>query len=228
KSVQKLIDESLERGENTDLAQALHNHKRTWKKSRKAFRGDFWQGLKTFVVHHISGFIGNRAGSVKFRKGTMWDDQPLNQDIASMLQPMDIITEKTPFILTDKLIPGHFGHNAFWLGTEEQLKDLGVWDEEFMRPFHAAIRSGQNIMETDRSGTHLKALEPWMNIDEIAVIRRQDRPARKDEIREFYAVLMAQPGKTYDFNFDVETTDKLVCSELLYQAFGDVIWPTER
>ena len=39
---------------------------------------------------------------------------------------------------------------------------------------------------------------------------------------------MAQHGKTYDFNFDVETTDKLVCSELLYQTYGDVIWPTER
>ena len=35
-------------------------------------------------------------------------------------------------------------------------------------------------------------------------------------------------GKTYDFNFDVETTDKLVCSELLYQSFGDVAWPTEK
>ena len=33
--------------------------------------------------------------------------------------------------------------------------------------------------------------------------------------------------ETYDFNFDVETTDKLVCSELLYQSFGDVNWPTE-
>lgn len=228
KSVQKYVEESIELGINQDHAQAFHNHRKNWKKARKAFRGDFWQSLKTFVVHHISGFIGNRAGAVKFRKGTMWNDEALNASIEAMLVPMDIITEKTPFILTDKLIPGHFGHNAIWLGTESQLKAMGIWDAEYIKPYQAAILQGYNIIETDRSGTHLKQLDKWMNVDEIAIIRRRDRPSNPSAINEFYAVLMAQHGKTYDFNFDVETTDKLVCSELLYQSYGDVIWPTER
>ena len=42
-----------------------------------------------------------------------------------------------------------------------------------------------------------------------------------------YQVALSQLGKGYDFNFDVETTHKLVCSELLYQSFGDTVWPTE-
>lgn len=228
KSIQKYVQKSIEAGINDDLAQAFHNHNKSWKKVRKAFNGDFWKRLKTFVVHHISGFIGNRAGSVKFRKGTMWEDRGLNSFLHKMLQPMDIITERTPFILTDKLIPGHFGHNALWLGTEAQLRALGIWDADYMKPFQAWIKEGYYIMETDRSGTHLKQLDKWMNVDEVAVIRRRDRPTSFDDINQFYAVLMAQHGKTYDFNFDVETTDKLVCSELLYQTYGDVIWPTER
>ena len=47
------------------------------------------------------------------------------------------------------------------------------------------------------------------------------------KVIKIYEIAFAQVGKTYDFNFDVETTDKLVCSELLYQSFGDVNWPTE-
>lgn len=198
-----------------------------WDEVERAFSGDWWNQVMTFVVHHISGGIGNAAGSVRFRKGTMWQDEQLASSIEAKLLPMDIITERTPFILTDRFIPGHFGHNAFWIGTEDQLRALGIWNQPYLRPYHQAIREGYNIFETDRSGTHLKRLSDFMNVDEFAIVRREDRPRDIAGINEFYAVLFAQYGKTYDFNFDVETTDKLVCSELIYQAFGDVVWTTE-
>ncbi len=212
---------------NSSLSARFYQSLPQWGRVQAAFRGDWWSHLLTFVVHHISGGIGNTAGSIRFRKGTMWEDQALNESITARLQPMDIITERTPFILTDKFIPGHFGHNAFWIGNEDQLRALGIWDQPYLRPFHQAIRNGHLIFETDRSGTHLKRLPEFMNVDEYAIIRRSDRPKTFAQINEFYAVLFAQYGKTYDFNFDVETTDKLVCSELIYQAFGDVEWPTE-
>lgn len=227
RKIQKLIGQAIGDGHlSKQQIEHFAENNSLWKKSRKAFRGDFWSNLKTFVVHHISGGFGNAAGAVKFRKGTMWQDYQLETTIQEMLEPMDIITERTPFILTDRLIPGHFGHNALWLGTREQLIELGIWDAEYMKPYQEAILDGFNIMETDRSGTHLKRLSDWMNIDEIAVVRRSDRARSPQQVNEFYAVLMAQYGKTYDFNFDVETTDKLVCSELLYQTYGDVTWPT--
>ena len=37
-----------------------------------------------------------------------------------------------------------------------------------------------------------------------------------------------QIGKKYDFNFDVNTTDKIVCSELAYVSFPSIDWPTEK
>ena len=33
-------------------------------------------------------------------------------------QAGDILLEKTPFRLTDKLIPGYWGHAAVWIGGE--------------------------------------------------------------------------------------------------------------
>ena len=50
----------------------------------------------------------------------------------------------------------------------------------------------------------------------------------KDELTQ-EALIMAfrQLGKKYDFNFDVNTTDKIVCSELAYISFPSIDWPTE-
>jgi len=38
---------------------------------------------------------------------------------------------------------------------------------------------------------------------------------------------MDQIGKAYDFNFDISTLDKIVCSELIYIMYGNTIWPTQ-
>ena len=37
-----------------------------------------------------------------------------------------------------------------------------------------------------------------------------------------------QIGKDYDFNFDVNTDDEIVCSELIYKVYPDEKWPTEN
>ena len=39
---------------------------------------------------------------------------------------------------------------------------------------------------------------------------------------------LRQVGKEYDFNYDVETTDKIVCSQLVYMAYTDISWPTSK
>ena len=39
---------------------------------------------------------------------------------------------------------------------------------------------------------------------------------------------MRQLGKEYDFNYNVETTDKIVCSQLVYLAYTDIKWPTDK
>jgi len=180
------------------------------------------------ITDDLSRWFGNTVGAVRWRKGHLYQDPELNSEIESILKPLDIITEKTYFALTDKVIPGHFGHNALWLGTKEELIDLGIWDMPFLIPFQDQIEAGKNILEADRTGTHLKSLADFMNVDELSILRFRD-PLTKSLNKEFiYNVAISQIGKVYDFNFDVETTDKIVCSELLYQSFGTINWPTEK
>jgi hypothetical protein len=196
---------------------------------RKAYRKDGFKNFLTFSLHHISGFVGNIAGAIKWRKGWLYKREKVNNEIYSHLEPLDMITEKTPFILTDTLIPGHFGHNAIWLGTKEQLIAYGLWNHPRIKPVQHMIEKGYSIIESDRTDTHLRKLEDFMKVDEFAIMRNKNIYSKnKEEVDKVYDVALRQLGKKYDFNFDVETTDKLVCSELLYQSFGHVAWPTEK
>ncbi len=138
----------------------------------------------------------------------------------------DILVERTPFRLTDSFIPGRWGHAALWVGSEPELRALGIWDDPVVRPHHEAIRAGRGVVEALRSGVELNSLGHFLNVDDLAVLR----PVTQTAAQQAETVLQAlrQMGKRYDFNFDVETRDRLSCAELVYHAYGRLDWPTRR
>ena len=66
----------------------------------------------------------------------------------------------------------------------------------------------------------------FMDVDDVAILR----PSGLSESDKRDAMLRAfrQVGKAYDFNFNVETPDTIVCSELAYMVYTHTTWPTER
>jgi len=185
----------------------------------------------------VSKFFGNSVGLVESRKGKLYGKEEVRKKLLAKLQPLDILLEKTPFRLTDKLIPGHFGHVAIWVGNQKELKEKNIWDNEVVLPYHKKItpeglpedsKDGYQIVEALRVGVKMSSLKEFMNIDDIAILR----PVFKENVtaKEKESLLLAfrQVGKEYDFNFDVNTTDKIVCSELAYVCFPQIDWPTEK
>ena len=173
-------------------------------------------------MNSVSMIFGNSMGLVQTRNGLLYEN-PEVEKIKSQLKPMDILLEKTPFRLTDKFIPGHFGHVAIWVGTEAELKELGLWEHPVIKPHQEEIREGKSVLEALRDGVQLNTFEKFMDVDDVAILRAKDFDAKEVGVRAF-----RQLGKDYDFNFDVETIDKIVCSELVYQVFIDIEWPTEK
>jgi uncharacterized protein YycO len=55
-----------------------------------------------------------------------------------------------------------------------------------------------------------------------------DDATNQADTREALLMAFRQVGKKYDFNFDVNTTDKIVCSELAYISFPAIDWPTDE
>ncbi|PIP93712.1 MAG: hypothetical protein COW00_14730 [Bdellovibrio sp. CG12_big_fil_rev_8_21_14_0_65_39_13] len=226
KKMQGLSSSEIELVKSTQyFSQAFDFQKDSYNELRSLiFKNKIFKA-KRFALHHLSGAFGNTSGSIRWRKGYLFKNESIIRKIESELKPLDIITEKTAFALTDKFIPGHFGHNAIWLGTKDQLIEIGIWNHPVISPFQNEIEQGFSIIETDRTGTHLKKLSDFMNVDEFAALRISHLG---DDLSHYYKIALSQLGKKYDFNFDVESTDRLVCSELLYQTFAHIIWPTEK
>ncbi|WP_069471907.1 YiiX/YebB-like N1pC/P60 family cysteine hydrolase [Candidatus Marithrix sp. Canyon 246] len=174
----------------------------------------------------FSKFFGNSIGLIESRKGLLYNRADVLTFLNNKLKAGDILLEKTPFRLTDKFIPGHWGHAAIWIGTESELKQLKIWHHPVVKKYHHKIRQAKLVVEALRPGVQLNSLQHFLNIDDLAILRdtKMDNNTRAERI----ILALRQLGKEYDFNFDVETTDKIVCSELIYIVYTGISWPTNK
>ena len=193
---------------------------------RRRVTRDTLSELGRSSVNALSEGFSNAIGSYEERKGLLYADKDLEKSISEQLQIGDILLEKTPFRLTDSMIPGHWGHAALWIGTEQELKTIGLWDHPLVSRYHEQIQRGELVAESLRTGTTLSPLSHFMNIDDLGVIRSR-QALTDEEMSETIILALRQIGKEYDFNFDVETTDKIVCSQLVYLSYSKINWPTE-
>jgi hypothetical protein len=170
--------------------------------------------------------FGNAVGLVETRKGKLYKNNEVLAVVSSSLKAGDILLEKTPFRLTDKLIPGYWGHAAVWIGTEAELKELGIWDNPLVVRHRDEIREGRLVVEALRSGVEMNTIQHFLNIDSFGILRRPDQSR---EVRANTVIqALRQVGKPYDFNFDVESKERVYCSKLVYLSFSGIDWPTKR
>ncbi|MDD4975648.1 MAG: YiiX/YebB-like N1pC/P60 family cysteine hydrolase [Bacteriovorax sp.] len=170
-------------------------------------------------VTRVWGFISDH---LKWRDGRINGNNEAYDLIKGSLKPLDLLYEKRNFVLSNYTIPGHWGHVAVWLGTKEELIEMGIWDEEFFEPFRKAIEEGKNIIEIRKKGINFVSLHDFINLDEIAVTRMSNASNNEAEI---YQEISEQLDKTYDFTFNAQTSDKITCSEFIAYSYGDIHWP---
>lgn len=173
-----------------------------------------------------SQVVGNTLGMVRWRNGKLKNDREFLALLSANLQPGDILLEKTPFALTDKTIPGHFGHAAIYIGTANQLRSIGALDLPLVQQHMERIESGHVVLEALRGGVVLNTLAQFMNIDDIAVLR--PRHLSQESLRESISLALSNYDKRYDFNFDVNTTETIVCSELVYATYPQIDFVTRQ
>ncbi|WP_164848198.1 YiiX/YebB-like N1pC/P60 family cysteine hydrolase [Halobacteriovorax sp. HLS] len=191
---------------------------------------DFFSRLLTISTNSLSYSFGAIAGPIEWGDGgQLRNDRAAIDKIYQELKPLDIIFEKKAYKLTDYTIPGYWGHNAVWLGTKEQLIELGIWESKELDPFRDRIENGQSIFEMRKWGITFANYEKWINMDAYASIRVKGILEKsKEDLLKIFRIFGEQMDKSYDFGFNADTSFKITCSEVIYLAYGDYNWPTER
>jgi len=212
-----------------------------------AFGGRFWselflvknritdklQNLKMSAYNFVTDklFGGEEEASEKElwekgkKEGKLYGDNKSLNYIKKHLRAGDIFLEKTPFLVTDSVIPGYWGHAAVYVGTEKELKALGIWNHPVVKKYHKKIRANKRIVEALRVGVQINSLKKFLDVDSFASLRVQNET--KEQRAKRVVRTFRQLGKKYDFNFDIESSNRVMCSELVYITTTNVKWKTD-
>lgn len=148
------------------------------------------------------------------------------ESMESRLRPGDILLERRNWYLSNAFLPGFWPHAALYVGRIDDLRALGIANEPSIQPvleaYLATAPDGRDhtVIESVSEGVIFNSLTESMHADYVAVLR----PRLNDEERG-EAILRAfrHHGKPYDFEFDFFTSDKIVCTELVYRAYQGML-----
>ena len=196
-------------------------------------------------MNALSKTFGNAMGSIHLGKATIKGKilKKIEKRMLEVLEPGDIIMDKTSFAMTDRLIPGHFGHVAIWLGRPDQLEELGLFDPA-VNTYGDSLRNalewkdklmeGKCILEALRPGVVINTIEHFLYVDEVLILRlKPEAVGGQEALKKLRSQIVCRAmhhlGQRYDFNFDINTANTIVCSELAYQAYPqNIAWPLTK
>lgn len=148
-------------------------------------------------------------------------------ELKTILRPGDILIERRNWYISNSLLPGFWPHAALYLGSYQELVDLGVTSDPRAAP-HMADFQGQNdighafaVIEAIGEGVVFTSLEHSAGEADALAVLRPNLP--DEERREALARALSHRGKEYDFDFDFTTPDRLVCTELIFRTYDGIL-----
>ena len=168
--------------------------------------------------------VGFVVSHVQWRQGYLSAHPQVLATLQRRLRPLDLLVFSSRGRLSGRTGSGLFGHSAVYLGTERQLRALGMWDDPAVVPHRAEIRAGNTIIEAGQ--LHDTVLAPpsrMANTDRLALMRPADRGGawRRKALR----TLFSSVGKRFDHHFRLSEHETLYCTELIDLAFPELRLP---
>ncbi len=115
------------------------------------------------------------------------------------LRPGDVLVTRHDDALSNLFLPGFWPHSALFVGME--------------------AGQGFDVLEAKKDGVLRRDLSETVQVDSLVVLR--PRLARADTDAAI-ARGLSHAGKLYDFVFDFQTSDRLVCTEVIYRSYHGV------
>ncbi|MHC5019618.1 MAG: 1-acyl-sn-glycerol-3-phosphate acyltransferase [Planctomycetota bacterium] len=184
-------------------------------------------GLVKQVRYETQSAFSTWLGDFKIRRpndGRHPITPVLQTRLRERLQPGDIVLERRNWFLSNAFLPGFWPHTALYVGTVADLEARGLT----VRPevaaqlerFRAPDAEGHThvFIESISEGVVFTSMEHSVGEADAVAVLRPDVPP--EEVNDAIAAAFGLVGRPYDFEFDFASTDKLVCTELVYRAYG--------
>jgi len=151
-------------------------------------------------------------------------EKRVTPDIITALKPQlqagDVIITRHDDAMSNLFLPGFWPHGALYIGAADRRRAMNMPEiclNSVSRPDfdHGEI----NILEAKKDGVLLRAIEETLQVDAFIVLRPKLTEA---QIREALIRGQSHSGKLYDFVFDFATSERLVCTEVIYRAYHGV------
>ncbi len=133
--------------------------------------------------------------------------------VAALLRPGDVLVTRHDDAASNLFLPGYWPHASLYIGPASDREALGV----FVSPDRAARWvEPMRVLEARKDGVRFRALDDTLAVDAVAVIRPRLEPAA---IAEALTEAITHEGKLYNFDFDFFSSDRLVCTEVVYRGY---------
>ena len=133
------------------------------------------------------------------------------------LQPGDVFITRHDDAMSNLFLPGFWPHGALYIGPPKTRADRGIADVSDGNKHSSEAEI--NILEAKKDGVLLRPLEETLQVDAFVVLRPKLSEAH---INEALSKGLSHAGKLYDFIFNFATSDRLVCTEVIYRAYHGV------
>lgn len=184
------------------------------------------------IQKNTADFLGDFYISSRHEKFITIDQV---REMKKEMEPGDIMVQRRNWYASNIGIPGFWPHSVLYIGDiaeadkyfEELFPYEGATDfeqlligkyPELYKKYNENDEYGYkySVIEAVSEGVLLQSIEHSAQADYVGVMR--PRLGKIDKLR---ALLRAfdNYGKPYDFDFDFDTKDSIVCSELIYDAY---------
>jgi hypothetical protein len=171
--------------------------------------------------HGLEGLISDRLAEAHPVGEPTWAIRPqLLPEVRDVLKPGDILLMRNDSRITAALIPGFWTHVALFLGGQADFEQLELRAHPHAAKHWARIPNNADplglVIEAVCPCVQINPLEKCLQVDHLLVLRpdlsREEMSAAMDEA-------IGQLDKPYDFEFDFNSSTRVVCTELIYRTF---------
>lgn len=198
------------------LRKALNPSFREYLRGAWQFVSHKWRRRGVVSANNVMAGIAEGVGRVAsnlYQADNKRVTDAVRDAIGNFLQPGDILVTRHSVALTNLFMPGFWPHAALYVGTPDQRDALGIRVPDDKK----ALWTGPiATLEALKDGVRLRPLADTLAVDHFVVIRPRVPAAT---VRQAIERGVVHEGKMYNFDFDFFSSDRLVCTEVIYRSY---------